>query len=79
MSASTDDRVLAVAADARDWVAARRRSFEQRLAALVSIDSGVDHPQGRDQVAALLAEWAGQSGCDCELVRRKAGGHLIAV
>ncbi|MBM3146425.1 MAG: hypothetical protein FJ000_00855, partial [Actinobacteria bacterium] len=80
MSTAEDSRVsvLSSAREARDWCAARRRTFEQRLAVLVGIDTGFDEPGGRDRAAALLAEWAAVAGCDCELVTTAAGDTLVA-
>jgi len=80
MSTAEDNRVsvLSSACEARDWCAARRRTFEQRLAVLVGIDTGSDEPGGRDRAAALLAEWAAAAGCDCELVPTAAGDTLVA-
>jgi len=75
---ASHDPVLTAAADAREWAAARRCGFEQRLRALVSIDTGPDCRQGRDEAAGLLAEWARQAGCECELIEREAGLHLSA-
>jgi len=66
------------AADAAAWTAARMAVFERRLGVLVGIDSGIDAPQGRDEVAGLLAELARQSGCETELLPYPAGLHLSA-
>jgi glutamate carboxypeptidase len=71
------DAVVEAAVQARSWAAARSRSFRQRLATLVSIDTGADSPDGRDQAAGLLAEWAAACGCRTELVPKEAGLHLI--
>ncbi len=62
---------------AAEWVRARMDVYERRLRALVAIDSGADAPEGREQVAALIAEWAEGAGCKTELVSLEAGGHLI--
>jgi len=72
------EQVMATARAARDRAAARSDTFLERLDALVSIDSGVDSPAGRDEVASLLCEWAARASCDCELVDHQAGRHLIA-
>jgi glutamate carboxypeptidase len=72
------DEWLLTAVEARDWATARRRSFVRRLAALVGIDTGCDNPRGRNEAAAMLAGWAGDAGCGCELVETGAGDHLIA-
>ena len=59
------------------WAAARQATFAERLATLVAVDSGADAPQGRDEVAGILADWAAAFGCETELVPHSAGGHLV--
>ncbi len=49
-----------------------------RLERLVRIDSGVDAPAGREEVAGLLAEWAAAAGCAVELVPGSGGSTLCA-
>lgn len=60
------------------WAALHRVEFERRLKTLVNIDSGVDDPAGREQVAALLAGWARGMGCETELVPTPQGSHVDA-
>ena len=72
------DAVMAAALAARDEAAARRRAYVQRLETLISIDTGLDSPAGRDEAASLLCEWAAGASCECELVDHRAGRHLIA-
>lgn len=73
-------RAAAAAQTARSaaaWAAARSGRFRERLARLVAIDSGLDAPAGREEVAALLASWAREFGCETELAGHPAGGHLV--
>ena len=72
----TRDAWLVAARDAAEWTAARMSAFCQKLAVLVNIDTGFDSPQGRDHVAGLMADWAGQAGCETELTPHAAGRHL---
>jgi glutamate carboxypeptidase len=67
---------LAAARAAFDWAGAHSSEFERRLAALVSIDSGEDNPAGRERVVELLAEWAGDAGCEAQLISTPPGSHL---
>lgn len=69
---------LAASRDAAEWAQAHMSAYEQRLRTLVGIDSGLDCPRGRDDVAALLLEWAEAAGCEAELVSLEAGGHVVA-
>jgi glutamate carboxypeptidase len=69
---------LAAARDAQQWAASRMQVYERRLRLLVDMDTGIDAPQGRDDAAALLAEWACAAGCTAELVEHPAGKHLVA-
>ncbi len=72
------DDGTAKARAAAEWARAHMDAYEQRLRALVAIDSGADCPQGREQVAALLCEWAEEAGCTAEVVPLEAGGHVVA-
>jgi glutamate carboxypeptidase len=74
---SSSDSIEAARA-ASSWAASRSAEFERRLKVLVNIDSGVDDPAGREQVAALLAGWAREAGCATELVPTPQGSHLDA-
>lgn len=76
MASNSDS--TAVARTAASWAALHSAEFERRLKALVNIDSGVDDPSGREQVAALLAGWAQEAGCETELVPTPQGSHLDA-
>jgi glutamate carboxypeptidase len=68
----------AASRQAAEWARAHMSAYERRLRALVEIDTGVDCPQGRDEVGALLCEWAEAAGCTAELVPLEAGGHVVA-
>ena len=80
---STDDSpeirraASGAAAEAVAWSSAHEADFVRRLAELVAVDSGPDAPEGRDEVAAMLAGWAAACGCQTEIVAHPAGGHLI--
>lgn len=49
---------VATAAHATARSAVRRDHWLERLSRLVDVDSGRDAPEGREEVAALIAEWA---------------------
>jgi glutamate carboxypeptidase len=66
----------AVAAQA--FAGRRMTSYVDRLRAIVNEDTGADCPQGRERVAAQLAEWAEQAGCECDLLPTEGGSHLVA-
>jgi glutamate carboxypeptidase len=70
--------VRAASRRAAEWARAHIDAYERRLRALVEIDSGLDCPEGRERVAALLCEWAEAAGCTTELVPLEAGGHVVA-
>jgi len=65
------------AAEAAAWADAHVAAFRGRLATLVAVDSGADSPEGRDDVAAILAGWAAAFGCETAMVAQPAGGHLV--
>jgi glutamate carboxypeptidase len=68
----------AAARAAASWASLHSSEFERRLKTLVNIDSGVDDSAGREQVAALLAGWAREAGCETALVPTPQGSHLEA-
>jgi glutamate carboxypeptidase len=55
-----------------------RERWLERLEQLVRIDSGTDAPAGREEVAGLLAEWAGGLGCETELIPGPGGSTVLA-
>jgi glutamate carboxypeptidase len=52
--------------------------YLERLQALCAIDSPTGHREGLDACAALLARWAGESGCSADLLPSPVGLHLVA-
>jgi glutamate carboxypeptidase len=84
MAGAADDMAAARAETAEVAVAAADHARHElpralaRLERLVRIDSGVDAPAGREEVAGLLAEWAAGSGCDVELLPGPGGSALVA-
>jgi glutamate carboxypeptidase len=53
-------------------------SYLERLRRLCAIDSPTGYAEGLDACAALLAQWATESGCHAELVPSPVGLHLVA-
>lgn len=82
-SVEPDARIVTAAAraaaDAAAWADARMGVFEERLSALVGVDSGEDSPAGRERMADLLAGWAAAAGCEVQIVPHAAGSHVIGV
>ncbi len=73
----TGEAASLAATEAGSWAAAHAARFVQRLAELVAIDSGPDAPEGREEVAGLLAGWAAACGCETEVAAHPGGSHLI--
>jgi glutamate carboxypeptidase len=80
-SVEPDTRIVTAAASAAADAAARARArmdvYEERLRALVAIDSGEDSPAGREAATDLLAAWAAAAGCEVEVISLAAGGHVV--
>jgi|GEM_PF-490426 len=50
----------------------------RRIGALVRLDSGADAPVGRERVADLIGEWAGEAGCEVEYMPGTGGTSIVA-
>jgi glutamate carboxypeptidase len=68
----------AVAVAAAEHARQRLQASLERLGRLVCIDSGADAPAGREEVAGLLAEWAGGVGCEVDLIPGPGGSTVMA-
>ena len=68
----------AEAVSAQAFAGRRMTSYVERLRTIVNEDTGADCPEGRERVAAQLAEWAEQAGCECDLFSTEGGSHLVA-
>lgn len=75
---SFHSRAADVAATVSAETAAGRERWLERLERLVRIDSGRDAPEGREEVAGLLAAWCREAGCEAELVQGRAGSTATA-
>src|SRR5665648_169736 len=63
---------------ARVFAERKMPEYLERLALLVSIDSGPDSEEGRNRTATVLGEWLKAAGCEVELMRLPGGLHLVA-
>jgi glutamate carboxypeptidase len=72
------ESAVAAASAAVDGARRRLPRWLERLEQLVRIDSGVDAPAGREQVAGLLAKWAEEIGCGVELLSGAGGSTVTA-
>lgn len=52
--------------------------YLDRLEELVGIDTGYDHPVGRDTAADRIGDWADALGCHVDLVAADSGKHVVA-